>query len=296
VYENDLLSMDELTRDLWGDATNVTRAATILLLRLAAAARLEPNVSPLIPHRLHFLVRAPQGLSVCLNTVCSGPPHLLAEGCGSLQAPRDRCVYCNAVTLPVHRCKACGHWAFAGHENSETGEMESGHFAEVAHRRYYLVADSGGKNLSAIVVNPQTGEYFGRGLGTRLFRAPCPKHGGSCNDTSQCNQQECPHCGIGWSVSTDDDEDDRDLKIQPLRGAERLAVGVAAETLWNARVPRRFTRVEAGERSSIAMLQRLPPGGSKTRPATYQPTRNMGDSIGYCQDSCHLRVALGLLS
>ena len=231
VYENDLLSMDELTRDLWGDATNVTRKATILLLRLAAAARLEPNESPLIPHRLHFLVRAPQGLSVCLNTVCSGPPHLLAEGCGSLQAPRDRCVYCNAVTLPVHRCKACGHWALAGHENSETGELESGHFAEVAQRRYYLVADSGGKNLSVIVVNPQTGEYFGKGLGTRLFRAPCPKHGGACNDTSQCTQQECPRCGISWSVSTDDDEDDKDLKIQPLRGAERLAVGVAAETV-----------------------------------------------------------------
>ena len=231
VYQNDLVSMDDLTRSLWGDATHVTRKATIFLLRLSAAARSEPNESPLIPHRLHFLVRAPQGLSVCLNTLCSGPTHLVVEACGSLQAPRDRCVYCDAITLPMHRCKACGQWALAGHENAETGEVESGYFAAVAQRRYYLVADSGGKDLSVIVVNPQTGEYFGKGSGTRLFRAPCPTHGGACNDTSQCTQQQCPCCGISWSAPTDDDEDDRDLKIQSVRGAERLAVGVAAETV-----------------------------------------------------------------
>lgn len=71
-----------------------------------------------------------------------------------------------------------------------------------------------------------------RAPGTRLFRAPCPEHGTACNDTSQCTQQVCPHCGTSWSSSADDDdEDDRDLQIQPLRGAERLALGVATETV-----------------------------------------------------------------
>lgn len=235
VYENDLLSIGDLARKLWYDDTKATNEATILLLRLTAAARLNSNESPLIPHRLHFLVRAPQGLSACLNSSCTGPAHLRAEGIGCLQAPRDRCAFggCNAITLPVHRCKACGHWALAGYENVDTGEMESGHFAEAAKRRYYLVADSGGKELSVVVVNPETGKYFSsRGAGTRLFRAPCPEHGASCNDPSQCTRQACPNCATNWGGSPDDaDDDDWDLHIQPLMGAERLALSVAAETV-----------------------------------------------------------------
>jgi hypothetical protein len=234
VYENDLLSIGDLTRGLWNDDTTAANEATILLLRLAAAARLRPNESPLIPHRLHFLVRAPQGLSACLNPFCTGPSQLRAGSIGCLQAPRDRCVYpnCGAITLPVHRCKGCGQWALAGYENSDTEEMESGHFAEAAERRYYLVSDSCGKDLSVVVVNPETGKYFGKGTGTRLFRAPCPEHGAACNDPSQCTQQACPNCATSWGASPDDtDEDDRDLQIQPLRGAERLALSVATETV-----------------------------------------------------------------
>lgn len=231
IYENELQSIDELTRRLWGEGKTAHREATILLLRLTAAARFQPNESPLVPHRLHFLVRAPQGLAACLNTKCSGPVHLLSQGCGCLQAPRDRCVYCNAITLPVYRCKACGQWALAGHENTETGELEAGYFTEVAKRRYYLVTETGGKDLSVIVVNPETGEYSGKGSGTRLFRAPCPEHGASCDNTSQCTQQVCPHCEISWTSRNDEDDDDWDLQIQPLRGAERLALAVAAETV-----------------------------------------------------------------
>lgn len=232
VHDNDLLSIDELTGKLWQDTSTEKREATILLLRLTAAARLQPNESPLIPHRLHFLVRAPQGLSACLNTDCCGPIRVRADGIGCVQAPRERCLYCGAVTLPLHRCTACGQWALAGYENTETGELESGHFAEVAKRRYYLVADAAGKDLAVIVVNPKTGEYLGKGKGTRLFRAPCPTHGATCNDPSACSQQVCPHCETPWSVPAyDNDEENRDLQIQPLRGAERLAVGVAAETV-----------------------------------------------------------------
>jgi len=230
VHENDLWSLRDLAKELWGEPNDTTRKATILLLRLTAAARAEPGVSPLVPHRLHFLVRAPEGLSVCLNPACDGPVHLRAGSVGCLQALRDLCVYCHCITLPVHRCKACGQWAMAGYENIDSGEMESGHLTEVAKRRYYLVTDPGARNLAAVVVNPQTGKCFGQRTGTKLFRAPCPEHGESCNDTSACTQQKCPHCDTSWSSSDPDEDDDRDLKIQPLRGAERLGVGVVAET------------------------------------------------------------------
>jgi DEAD/DEAH box helicase domain-containing protein len=119
----------------------------------------------------------------------------------------------------------------AGYENLDSGELESGHLTEAAKRRYCLVTDPGGKTLPTVNVNPETGECFGQRTGTKLFRAPCPEHGEACNDTSACVQQQCPQCETLWSSSDQDEEDDdRDLKIQPLRGAERLGVGVVAET------------------------------------------------------------------
>jgi len=232
VHDRDLWSLADLTKQIWGMSNEPTREATILLLRLAVSARQESTISPLVPHRLHFLVRAPQGLAACLSAFCTGPARLHAGNIGCLQAPRDHCVYCDdSITLPVHRCRACGQWALAGHENAATGEMESGHLTEIGKRRYYLVTDSGNRNLSQVIVNPETGKYLGKGEGTRLFRAPCPVHEENCNDPSACSLQKCPHCGTDWSFPGDDeDDDDRDLDIQPLRGAERLAVGVVAET------------------------------------------------------------------
>ena len=232
VYEAELLSIQELAIRLWDAAGDLELEATTLLLRLAAAARLTPNESPLVPHRLHFLVRAAQGISACLSPLCSGPARLRAGGIGCIQAPRDRCIFCTSVALPVHRCTACGQWALAGFENTETGQLESGYFAETLNlRRYYLLAQSTGKDLSSVIVNPATGEYFGMGDGTRLFRAACPEHGSNCNDASQCMRQVCPYCDTGWTGADAEDEDERDLKIQPLRGGERLAVGVTAETV-----------------------------------------------------------------
>jgi DEAD/DEAH box helicase domain-containing protein len=230
LHDRDLWSLEDLAAQLWGAPTETTRKATVLLLRLAASARQESTISPLVPHRLHFLVRAPQGLAACLSPACTGRAWLRAGKIGCLQDARDLCAFCGCITLPVHRCRACGQWALAGHENVETGEMESGHLIEIAKRRYYLVADSGTQNLSPVIVNPKTGKYFGKGDGTRLFRAPCPQHGENCNDTSACTKQQCPHCATDWSTPGDDEDDDHDIDIQPLRGAERLAVGVVAET------------------------------------------------------------------
>ncbi len=194
IFKDGLLSIEDLSARLWDDNDSTADAATILLLRLGAVARVDPRESPLLPHRLHFLVRAPQGLSACLNAACSGPEKVKAEGVGCLQPARDYCVHCGAVTLPVHRCKGCGQWALAGHEDDESGILESGHFAEASERRYYLVVDPLGRGLTSVVINPATGEQRGTGLGTRLFRAPCPVHGSNCNDPSICHEQVCPHC------------------------------------------------------------------------------------------------------
>ena len=119
-----------------------------------------------------------------------------------------------------------------GYENTESGELESGLLAESLHRRYYLVTNSDGLALSELVVNPLTGECFGQTEGTTLYRVPCPDHGANCNDPSKCVQQQCPHCKSNWSnPDPDSEEDEFSLNVQPLRGGDRLAVGVTAETM-----------------------------------------------------------------
>ena len=109
------------------------------------------------------------------------------------------------------RHAANGHWPGlrilrAVYSNRDTSR-------ETSKRRYYLLAQTAGKDLSSVMVNPTTGEYFGRGDGTRLFRAPCPEHGSNCNDPSQCMQQVCPHCDTGWGTGDEEMSDERDLKI-----------------------------------------------------------------------------------
>lgn len=231
IHSRDLISVEELARELWGEGSDISRKATILLLRMAAVARARPGDPPLIPHRLHFLVKAPEGLSLCLRPDCSGPQSLKIESLGCLQPPKDRCVYCQAITLPVHRCESCGLWALAGHE-TEQGEIEPGHFASAPRRRYYLVSVPGRPDLLQVVIDPRSGKYAGfKSHGTRLYKAPCPEHGAACTDPNKCNQQVCPHCGSNWnSQSFDDEETDLGSGIQALRGAERVAVSVVAET------------------------------------------------------------------
>lgn len=135
-----------------------------------------------------------------------------------------------SITLPVHRCKACGEWALAGYEDRNTGEMFSGSVNR-GRRRYYVIAGPAGKGLQSVVVDPKTGKYFGVSSGTRLFRAPCPEHESACNDP-RCSQQECPHCERDWTSRDDESEfDDRGLQIWPMTGAEHFVLGVAAETV-----------------------------------------------------------------
>ncbi len=233
VHGSDLLSLGDLSERLWGNRGEDSDKATVLLLRMAAAARDSPGKSPLIPHRLHVLFRAAQGLSACLNVECTGPARFMVAGLGSLQELVDLCRYCESITLPVYRCKACGEWALAGHEDVDSGAMEPGYLAREGTLRYYLVADSPlGSELQSVKVDPKSGKCFGVAVGTRLYRAPCPDHESACNDPSECVKQKCPHCGIVWTGQADAvDSDDRKRQIQPLRGGEHLVVGVAAETV-----------------------------------------------------------------
>lgn len=96
------------------------------LLSLLATARLELHGLPLLPHRLHLLVRAPQGLQVCLNCDCPGPPQDRFHPYGPVVAPGGEfCPHCQGPTLALLRCRQCGEASLGA--QAEKGSLRPGH-------------------------------------------------------------------------------------------------------------------------------------------------------------------------
>ncbi len=113
IRSQELWSLDALANELWSNSAPASQDATVLLLRLAASARSSNELSPLIPHRLHCLVRAPEGLSVCLNSECSAPDDARQDKVGAFRRHKTDAHF---VTQSHCRCSVarpavCGRWA-----------------------------------------------------------------------------------------------------------------------------------------------------------------------------------------
>ena len=226
-----ILSINELAGQIFpGEDKQSALGATILILRFAASARENEFDLPLVPHRLHFLVRAPEGLSVCLNPDCPGPDHLKVSRIGCLQPSRrtgNICKYCGSILLPIHRCEDCGEWALAAHENHETSVVEPGYFAPLPKdRTFFLLAKPFDLNLIEVVVEPSKGEIRGFGAaGVSLWKAPSAVRNNS-------SIQRCPTCQSEWTPSSGD-ENRPEWKQQclPLIGGRPFTLSVVAETV-----------------------------------------------------------------
>ncbi len=228
-----VLNIDSLAEQLFPRAARPnSRAATVLLLRLSAAARDSAGDMPLIPHRLHFLVRAPGGLSVCLNASCTGPSSTHLDGLGCVQANTDRCRYCKHLTLPIHRCQNCGEWAMAGHESEDLPILEQAYYSPSMSKQTFYLLNSPrviqGDTLVAggeMMIDTLTGKRLGHGAtGKSLWKAPVLKE----KRDLQC----CPSCLSEWTPSFDSDVSYNFQKnCGPLVGGRPFALSVVAETV-----------------------------------------------------------------
>lgn len=224
--KGNVISLNELSENIFGSQTNEHHLnATIVLLRLGAVSRLRALDLPLLPHRLHFLVRSPEGLSVCLNSNCSGPSELKIASIGCLQSINDHCKYCDHILLPIHRCDNCGEWALAAHENQETSILEPEYYAEsIEHRTYYLLARPKKLDLEEVIVNSESGEIRGYGAeGVSLWKAPY--------ELEKSPKQRCPTCHSSWYSKSDDaDQPAWKQTCRHLVGGQPLFLSVTAET------------------------------------------------------------------
>lgn len=221
-----VLSLDDLSACLFdGEHGENERNATITLLRLLAVARTRASDLPLVPHRLHFLVRAPEGLSICLNPNCSGPKDRRIACIGCIQPYSDRCSYCDHVVLPVHRCDNCGEWALAAHENRSASTLEPGYYSpSLTERTYYLLTGQHDHDLEEVVLDSEQGEILGCGSnGVTLSKAP---------RQSADSSQECPTCHSIWSNSpSGKHETEWRQTCRALVGGRPFALSVTTETV-----------------------------------------------------------------
>lgn len=114
----DIIPLSELSRELWGVSDAAANSATERLLRLGARARRQAHELPVLPHKLHFLARAPVGPMVCLNPGCDHPSDYRFPGGGAvLRGDLEACPSCHTQTLPLARCTACGDATVAALHN-----------------------------------------------------------------------------------------------------------------------------------------------------------------------------------
>lgn len=71
LYENRIQPLEELALALWSDAGESACEATRRLLQAGAVARPEAALSPLLPNRIHWSIRAPSGLFFSFAHECA---------------------------------------------------------------------------------------------------------------------------------------------------------------------------------------------------------------------------------
>ena len=227
------VSLSALSVSLWGEARADSEAerrqrATLVLLTLAAAAREHIDRHPIVPHRLHVLVRGAEGLSVCLNPGCSAPSDRHALGRGALVGgPPGLCPWCESRTLPLYRCTRCGDVAL-GLRVESGGASISGPLAPHLPNRAVMCAaarpqshDESVEGREYLYVDSKSGEILGAGDGEQLAKIDaCPS----------CGQQRGP-------IPADDDEEDESRGFRGFIVSNRVARNIVAETVVLALPP-----------------------------------------------------------
>ena len=195
------IPLDELGFELFGaHSENATNAAAALL-HLAASARNSPKSHPLVPHRLHVLTRPTDGLTVCMNENCTGPPARRIENIGAVSAGyQEICEYCQFTTLSLYRCENCGEWLLAGRQMHGKLKAETHRNPET---QLLSIARSS-TSWDTVYVDPSTGDICGS---TAVGAIPLVNH------------TLCPNC-----------EDNR-ARIRPFSSGTPLTLSIVTETL-----------------------------------------------------------------
>jgi hypothetical protein len=226
--EKPRMRLREAAAMLWPDAEEGSRVrATQRLLYLTASARVAMDVHPLLPHRLHVVVRGSEGLSRCL-----GPEAHLTSG------HVDACPECGVLALAMFRCTTCGEPLLAGNvrrNGTRIGSVPA--LRATGSTRFY--ADRNRHPTAAVTccVLPRDEAFGSRGelVGEGEGGVPLAE------------VENCPSCQTPLGARNADDDDDEEQAgytgpVRPFAAASGVAISVVAETVLAETPPHASTR------------------------------------------------------
>ncbi len=211
-WENHLsravIPLAKVVEKLWGRQSAEGMRATIAFLQLGAQGRDRFEELPVLPHKLHLLVRAPGEVSVCLNSNCAGDgPRMPGYGALTLDGGQQ-CAYCGSRVLTLARCSRCG-------EDLVAGVMPRSELYPVGQMRH-----AGRNNVRG--AQPNDPKFFHIDMeSTAFFNVHTGELEFDRSDTVVALQQvdTCPNCGA-------EDEHFRTMQL-----SDGLVLPVVAETL-----------------------------------------------------------------
>ena len=160
------MPLADLAKALFGEQTTQSQRATVQLLQLAASARQEPGSYPLVPHRIHLMVRPVDSLTVCLNSGCNGQETALPPLGAVAAGYHDTCEFCNGRMLSIERCRNCGEWLLAGQDSGKglvpalpTAADEDNDSQRPGRR--HLGLEGIASDDTPVFIDPATGEFRG---------------------------------------------------------------------------------------------------------------------------------------
>lgn len=104
------LPLRELAEKMFGSDDSAALEATRQILQAGAVARLAPGALPLVPNRIHYLMRGPEGLMMAFGASTESGQSEVTEGQSIFSAGADPSTLGNSATYPLtlFRCNESG--------------------------------------------------------------------------------------------------------------------------------------------------------------------------------------------
>lgn len=191
--------LSELAVQMFGGANETSLQATRILLQISACARSEPGDWPLVPNRMHYLMRGPEGMMLSFRQDVSADAYQPLGDIGhvfSAGADPAACGDFEDHPLTLVRCQTSGWWGVAARQlngqllpvpssivlhgrNEDAEELfdpENPNQPQAMRVKLFSLTEV--ENASRRFFDPRTGSYSGNGPGVSLWEVTeCPISG-----------------------------------------------------------------------------------------------------------------------